>query len=154
MLTTTQPAMARLDMNGAWGQALFASTLQPSDFPAADVVTQAIKWTLRQFGVRGCAGRMAQESGDHPDAAASPDALGAPARPDGGRRTMTGRTVQLSANGRAISAVHPEGSQMTTASTGLAATACQELAAAPRAAVITPADRGHDEAPRPVSQRC
>ncbi len=32
---------------------LFASTLQPSDSPTADVVTQAIKWTLRQFGVRG-----------------------------------------------------------------------------------------------------
>jgi hypothetical protein len=55
---------------------------------------------------------------------------------------MTGRTVQLSANGRTISTVHPERSQMTTASTG--------LAAAPRADVITPADRGHDEAPRLV----
>ena len=77
--------------------------------------------------------------------------LGAPARPDGGRRTMTGRTVQLSANGCAISTVHPEGSQMTTASTGLAVAAYQELAAAPRADVITPADRGHDEAPRLVS---
>jgi hypothetical protein len=60
---------------------------------------------------------------------------------------MTGHTVQLSANGRAISTVHPEGSQMTTAST--------DLAAAPRADVITPADRGHDdEAPRLVSWRC
>jgi hypothetical protein len=71
MLTTTQPAMARLNVNGAWYEALFASTLQPSDSPTADVVTQAIKWTLRQFGVRGCAGRMAQEFGDHPDVAAS-----------------------------------------------------------------------------------
>ena len=43
---------------------------------------------------------------------------------------------------------------MTTASTGLAAAACQELAAVPRADVITPADRGHDEAPRSWSQRC
>jgi hypothetical protein len=67
---------------------------------------------------------------------------------------MTGRTVQLSANGRAISAVHPQGSHMTTASTGLAATAYQELAAAPRADVITPADRGHDEAPQSLSWRC
>ena len=71
MLIATQPAMARLTVNGAWCEALFASTLQPSDSPTADVVTQAIKWTLRQFGVRGCAGRMAQEFGDHPDAAAS-----------------------------------------------------------------------------------
>jgi len=67
---------------------------------------------------------------------------------------MTGRPVQLSANGRAPSAVHPEGSEVTTASTGLAVAAYQELAAALRADVITPADRGHDEAPRLVSQRC
>ena len=39
-------------------------------------------------------------------------------------------------------------------STGLATTAYQELAAAPRAEVITPADRGYDKAPRSVSQRC
>lgn len=43
MLTTTQPAMAPLNVNGAWCEAL----------------------------LRGCAGRMAQEFGDHPDAAAS-----------------------------------------------------------------------------------
>ena len=43
---------------------------------------------------------------------------------------------------------------MTTASTGLAARAYQELAAVPRAAVITLADRGHDEAPQSWSQRC
>jgi hypothetical protein len=67
---------------------------------------------------------------------------------------MTGRPVQLSANGRAISTVRPEGSQMTTASAGLAVAAYQQLAAAPRADVIMPADRGHDEAPRLVSQRC
>jgi hypothetical protein len=71
MLTATQPAMARLTVNGAWCEALFASALQPSDSPTADVVTQAINWALRQFGVRGCAGRMAQDFGDHPDAAAS-----------------------------------------------------------------------------------
>jgi hypothetical protein len=56
---------------------------------------------------------------------------------------MTGHTVQLSANGRTISTGHPEWSQTTTASTG--------LAAAPRADVITPADPGHDEVPRLVS---
>jgi hypothetical protein len=59
---------------------------------------------------------------------------------------MTGRTARLSANGRAPSAVSPEGSLVTGTATGLAVAAYQELAAAPRAAVITPADRGHDEA--------
>ena len=43
---------------------------------------------------------------------------------------------------------------MTATSTGLATAAYRELAAAPRAAVITPADRGYDQAPRSVSQRC
>jgi hypothetical protein len=65
-----------------------------------------------------------------------------------------GRTVQLGANGRAISPVYPEGSQMTTVSTGLATAPYQELAADPRAAVITPGDRGCDDAPQSLSQRC
>jgi hypothetical protein len=32
-------------------------------------VAEAVRRTVRQFGVRGCADRMAQEFGDHPDAA-------------------------------------------------------------------------------------
>ena len=36
----------------------------------------------------------------------------------------------------------------------LATTAHQELAAAPRAEVITPGERGYDQVPQPVSQRC
>jgi hypothetical protein len=52
-------------------EALFASALQPSDSPTAGMVAEAINCTVRQFGVRGCAGRMAQEFGDHPEAAAS-----------------------------------------------------------------------------------
>jgi len=71
MPTTTQPSMTRLNVNEAWYEALFASALQPSDSPTADVVAEAISCALRQFGVRGCAGRMAQEFGNHPDAAAS-----------------------------------------------------------------------------------
>jgi hypothetical protein len=71
MPTTTQPAMAGLNMNAAWCEALFASPLQPSDSPTAGMAVQAVNWTLRQFGVHGSAGRMAQEFGDHPDAAAN-----------------------------------------------------------------------------------
>jgi hypothetical protein len=66
----------------------------------------------------------------------------------------TGRTVQRSANGRAISAMYPKGSQMTVTSTGLATMPYLELAADPRAGVITPGDCGYDEAPRSLSQRC
>ena len=62
--------MTWLNVNDARYEALFASALQPSDSPTAAMVAEAISWTLRQFGARACAGRMAQEFGDHPDAAA------------------------------------------------------------------------------------
>jgi hypothetical protein len=70
MPTTIQPSMTRLYVNEAWYEAVFASELQPSDSPTADVVAEAISCALRQLGIRGCADRMAQEFGDHPDAAA------------------------------------------------------------------------------------
>ena len=70
MPTTTQPAMTWRTVGGQRCEALFASALQPSDSPTAAMVAEAISWTLRQLGARGCAGRMAQEFGDHPDAAA------------------------------------------------------------------------------------
>ena len=43
---------------------------------------------------------------------------------------------------------------MTIASTGLATAPYQELAAAPRADLITPGDPGYDEALRSWSRRC
>ena len=70
MPATTQPAMTFLNVTDARCEALFASALQPSDSPTAAMVAEAISWTLRRFGAGGCAGRMAQEFGDHPDAAA------------------------------------------------------------------------------------
>ena len=60
---------ARPGAGDAQCQALFASTLQPSDAPAAHVVAEAISLTVQQIGTDGCAGRMAQEFGDHPEAA-------------------------------------------------------------------------------------
>jgi hypothetical protein len=71
MSTSTQLAMTRQNLNDAWWcEALFASGLQPSDAPSADMVAAAINRTVQQLGVHGCVGRMAQEFGDHPDAAA------------------------------------------------------------------------------------
>ena len=46
-------------------EALFASALQRSDAPSPEVVAEAIRRTVRQFGRRGCTGRMAQEFGPH-----------------------------------------------------------------------------------------
>ena len=71
MPTAPQFTVTRLDLAGARCPALFCSGLQPSDAPTADMVAAAISRAVRQFGVGGCAGRMAQEFGDHPDAAAT-----------------------------------------------------------------------------------
>jgi hypothetical protein len=61
--------MNRLNMTDTRCVALFASGLQPSDAPTGDAVAKAVQRTVRQFGVGGCEGRMAQEFGDHPEAA-------------------------------------------------------------------------------------
>ena len=71
MPTVTQITATQLDMTGVGCQALFCSGLQPSDAPDADTVATAISRAVQQFGVGGCAGQMAQEFGDHPDAAAT-----------------------------------------------------------------------------------
>jgi hypothetical protein len=71
MPAATLIALTQLDMNGARARALFSSGLQPSDAPTADMVATAISRAVHQFGTGGCAGRMAQQFGDHPDAAAT-----------------------------------------------------------------------------------
>ncbi|MGH3305568.1 MAG: hypothetical protein ACRDOK_28665 [Streptosporangiaceae bacterium] len=48
---------------------IFASALQQSDSPSADIVAAAVSSVLADLGLTGCLGRMAQEFGDHPDAA-------------------------------------------------------------------------------------
>jgi hypothetical protein len=49
--------------------AIFASALQQSDSPSADIVAAAITSVLSDLGLSGCIDRMAQEFGDHPEAA-------------------------------------------------------------------------------------
>ena len=71
MPTATQITGTRPDTTGVRCQALFSSALQPSDTPTAGMVAAAISRAVAQFGTGGCAGRMAQEFGDHPDAAAA-----------------------------------------------------------------------------------
>jgi hypothetical protein len=63
--------MTRLNVNDARYAALFASGLQRSDVPDAGTLAEAIRHAVRRFGTGGCASRMAQEFGDHPEAAAS-----------------------------------------------------------------------------------
>ncbi|HEY2508850.1 MAG TPA: hypothetical protein VGI58_20220 [Streptosporangiaceae bacterium] len=49
--------------------ALFASALQRSDMPTPEMVTEAISAMLTRLGKDGCASKMAQEFGDHPEEA-------------------------------------------------------------------------------------
>jgi hypothetical protein len=56
--------------SAAWADALFASVLQRSDNPSAGQVRKAIAATMRAYGGLGCVQRVAQEFGDHPEAAA------------------------------------------------------------------------------------
>jgi hypothetical protein len=50
-------------------EALFASTLQPSESSSPGQISRAVAVTLQRLGVRGCAARVAGEFGDHPDTA-------------------------------------------------------------------------------------
>ena len=49
--------------------ALFASALQRSDEVNVSQIHQAIAVSLDAYGEAGCAGRVAQEFGDHPETA-------------------------------------------------------------------------------------
>jgi hypothetical protein len=54
---------------GVWADALFAPVLQCSDNPGAGQVRQAVAAAVRAYGGLGCVQRVAQEFGDHPEAA-------------------------------------------------------------------------------------
>jgi hypothetical protein len=58
-----------LSISAARADALFASALQRSDQPSAVQVKQAIAAATRAFGDLGCAARVAQEYGEHPETA-------------------------------------------------------------------------------------
>jgi len=51
--------------------ALFVSAVQRSDEPGPVQVRQAVAAAVCRFGPRGCAERVAQEFGDHPEIAAA-----------------------------------------------------------------------------------
>jgi len=63
------PVMHDLGFRGLHAAALFASGVQRGDEPDAAKVRQAIAVAIRAFGRSGCAGRVAQEFGDHPETA-------------------------------------------------------------------------------------
>jgi hypothetical protein len=58
-----------LGISAARADALFASPLQRSDEPSTRQVRQAITTAISVYGVRGCAARVAQAYGNHPETA-------------------------------------------------------------------------------------
>ena len=64
-------ATNHLSTGTAQADALFESALQRSDEPGAAQVREAIATAIRAFGARGCAARVAQEYGEHPETAAA-----------------------------------------------------------------------------------
>jgi hypothetical protein len=56
-------------VNSLRSDALFASSLQRSDELSPDQIRQAVFAALSTYGEAGCAGRLAQEFGDHPETA-------------------------------------------------------------------------------------
>ncbi len=58
-----------LSINTVRADALFASALQRCAEPSAAQVDQAIAAAVRAFGTRGCAARVAQAYGEHPETA-------------------------------------------------------------------------------------
>jgi hypothetical protein len=59
-----------LSISTARADALFVSALQRSEEPSAAQVQQAIAAAIGAFGARGCAARVAQAYGEHPETAA------------------------------------------------------------------------------------
>jgi len=62
-------ATYHLSISAARADALFASALQRSDEPCAAQIHQAIAAAVRAFGTRGCAARVAEAYGEHPETA-------------------------------------------------------------------------------------
>ena len=63
------PVMPYLNIGACQADAVFASGLQRGDEPSAGQVRQAVAKAIGAFGYSGCAERVAQEFGDHPETA-------------------------------------------------------------------------------------
>ena len=66
-----RPAAHHLTTPAFEADALFVSALQRSDALSAGQIRQAIAAAVGAFGCLGCAERVAQEFGDHPETAAA-----------------------------------------------------------------------------------
>lgn len=96
-----RPAMDHFSMIVIRADALFVSALQCGDHPSAGEVRRAVAAAVEALGQRGCAGRVAQEFGDHPETAvtrmrwarqAAAKAFGEPGPASACARTLARRT--------------------------------------------------------------
>jgi hypothetical protein len=85
-------ATYNLTISTARADALFASMLQRSDQPTVAQVHGAIAAALAAFGIQGCAARVAQAYGEHPETAVQRMrwARATVARPSVTRTSVTG----------------------------------------------------------------
>jgi hypothetical protein len=58
-----------MNLNAVRSEALFASSLQQSERPTVRQVREAVARAVHDLGTAGCAARVAEEFGDHPEAA-------------------------------------------------------------------------------------
>ena len=63
------PVIAYLSTGAVQADAVFASRLQPCGEYSAGQVRQAAAAAIEAYGCAGCAGRVAQEFGEHPETA-------------------------------------------------------------------------------------
>ena len=63
------PVMPCLSVGAYQADAIFASGLQRGDEPSVGQVRQAVAAAMHALGYSGCAERVAQEFGDHPETA-------------------------------------------------------------------------------------
>jgi hypothetical protein len=61
--------MPTLNITETRCEALFVSVLQCCELVDRGDVREAVRWAVRAYGSRGCAQRVAEEFGDHPDTA-------------------------------------------------------------------------------------
>jgi len=64
-----EPTMHQSSISALWAEALFVSALQRCDWPSTGQARQAVAAAVDVFGPLGCAERLAQEFGDHPETA-------------------------------------------------------------------------------------
>jgi hypothetical protein len=66
---TMRPAMYHPSISAVRAGALFVSALQRCEQPSAEQVRQSVAAAVHAFGEHGCAERVAEEFGDHPETA-------------------------------------------------------------------------------------